>query len=600
MVWGEGCVAEVAKHRIFREMLRCAQHDSHRRARFACFTVLAWLLLFLICLPAPSLSQVRPRLADHASEVKQMYDAGHWNAVVEALPDLDNESADLQMYRGLALAKLERWDDARETFQEGTARYPHDPRFLVELGGIAYRKKAFSQAKRVLRRALAIEPEDDYTNNFLASIYFLDGNLEAALKYWNRAGRPKLADLTFDPQPKLMPLVLDRIVRFSPGNEWRREDFRRTEAQLDALGLYSHTTYDLQAQPDTSFDLTIRAPEKDGWGSTELEGALSLLRGLPYESVYPEFYNLGRKGVNWRSFFRWDDQKRRVSSELAAPLALNPAVRYRIYFDARNENWNITNTLVPDTPVLAGLNLEKAAAGAEIRFIPSGRWEWNTGVEYSYRKFRELVSIPAAASSFFTNGSSLALRAGVQGSLIRLPERRFTLDSSASAEIGTFFENPLGRYARLEGTLTANWFPKARGDDYEVQASLKGGKTFGLVPFDELFNLGFDRDSNLLLRGHPGLINGQKGNAPLGRNFVLANSGVDKVVYRNGFFTVRVGPLLDTGRTYDPSGFFGTRNWLWDTGAQAKVRVLGSFEFVLGYGKDLRTGNNSFFTQVSR
>jgi hypothetical protein len=33
---------------------------------------------------------------------------------------------------------------------------------------------------------------------------------------------------------------------------------------------------------------------------------------------------------------------------------------------------------------------------------------------------------------------------------------------------------------------------------------------------------------------------------------------------------------------------------------QAKIRVLGSFEFVLGYGKNIRSGNNSFYTTVSR
>ncbi len=534
------------------------------------------------------------------AEVKQLYDAGHWSEVVDAVPDLDNQSADLQIYRGLALAKLERWDDAQKTFEAGAELYPRDPRFLVELGGIAYRQKAFSAAEQHLRRALAIQPQDDYSNNFLASIYFLDGNLEAALKYWNRAGRPQLADLRFERQPKLMPLVIDRAVRFSPGTTWRRDAFLRTELQLGALDLYPHRVYDLQAQPDGSFKLTIRSSERNSWGSTKWEGALSLLRGLPYESVYPEFYNLDKKGVNWRSFFRWDDQKRRLSSELAAPLALNPAVRYRIYFDARNENWNISSTLAPNAPALAGLNLEKAAAGGEIRFIPSGRWEWNTGVEYSYRKFRDLVAIPAPASSFFTNGSSLALRAGVKRSLIRFPETRFAVDSSASAEVGTFFENPLGRYGRLEGGLAATWYPKSRGDDYEMQASLKGGKTFGLVPFDELFTLGFERDNDLLLRGHPGLINGQKGRAPMGRDFVLANSEFDKVLHGNGLFSVRLGPLLDTGRIYDPSGFLGTRNWLWDTGAQAKIRVLGNVEFVLGWGKDLRTGNNSFFTKVSR
>ena len=573
-------------------------HTQLDSARAATVKRLACVLLFLLIRPIPGFPQLVSPFSDRATEVRHMYEAGRWSEVVEALPDRDNQNADLQMYRGLALAKLGRWEEAQKTFEAGAARHPSDPRFLAELGGIAYREKSLSQAERDLRRALKIEPTDDYANDFLASIYFLHSNLEAALKYWNRTGRPKLADLTFEPQPTLMPLVLDRAVRFSPGNEWRRDDFLRTEAQLGALGLY-HAAYDLQAQPDGSFHLAIHSPEKNGWGSTRWEGALSLLRGLPYASVYPEFYNLGKKGVNWQSFLRWDDQKRRLTSELAAPLALNPAVRYRIYVDARNENWNITGTLMPNAPVQAGLNLEKAAAGAEIRFIPGGRWEWNTGVEYSYRKFRNLA-IPARASAFFANGSSLALRARVSRSLIRYPEKRFTLQSNATGEIATFFGNRLGRYGRVEGALTGSWYPQSRGDDYEVQASLKGGKTLGVVPFDELFVLGFERDSDLLLRGHPGLINGQKGRAPLGRNFVLANSEVDKILYQSGFFTVRLGPLLDTGRIYDPSGFFGTTNWLWDTGGQAKIRVLGSFEFVLGYGRDLRTGKDSFFTKVSR
>lgn len=558
------------------------------------------LFLFLFFRPAAAFPQSESPGEGSVSQIKQMYDARRWSDVVRAVPESDNADADLQMYRALSLAKLERWEEARQTLEAGAARHPRDARFFVELGGIAYRQSNFSLAERELRRALDIQPQDEYANNFVASIYFLEGNLEAALKYWNRAGQPKLSDLNFDPQPKLNPLVLDRAVRFSPGTEWRRGQFLLLRARLEALGLYSSPFFELKSRPDDTFDLTIHAPEKNGWGSAKLEGALSLLRGLPYLTVYPEFYNLGKNGLNWRSLVRWDDQKRRVFSELAAPLASSPAIRYRIYVDSRNENWDLTNTLAPSTPSLYALKMKKAAAGAELQFIPSERWRWNTGVLYSYRSFSDLISIPAQSASFFTNGSSLALRAGVERSLIRFPERRFTLDSAASGEFGTFFENPLGKYGRIEGSLTGHWFPKARGDDYELQASVKGGETFGMVPFDELFTIGFERDNDLFLRGHPGLINGQKGNAPLGRNFVLVNSEIDKIAYHSGLFSVRVGPLLDTGRIYDPSGYFGARNWLWDTGVQTKIRVLGSFEFVLGYGKDLRTGNNSFFTKVSR
>ena len=133
-----------------------------------------------------------------------------------------------------------------------------------------------------------------------------------------------------------------------------------------------------------------------------------------------------------------------------------------------------------------------------------------------------------------------------------------------------------------------------------MKASFTGGRTLGEVPFDELFMLGFERDNDLLLRGHPDLRNGEKGGAPLGRNFVLANWETDKNVYRGGFITLKLGPFLDNGRIFDPSGYFGTPEWLWDTGAQAKIRILGSFQFVLGYGKDLRSGHNSFFATVTR
>ena len=562
--------------------------------------VVVTVLALLVC-PARAAAQA-PSFArgEKESGVKQLYEQGRWSDVVHAVPEPNASSADLQLYRGLALTKLQRWDEARRAFEGGAARYPQDPRFLIELGGIAYRKSNFNLAKRDLHLALRIAPEDVYANNFVGSVYFLDGNLEAALKYWNRANQPKLADLAFDPETQIDPLLLDRAVRFSPNSVWLRKSLLSMDAQLNALGLYSNVSFDLSAKPDGDYDLTIRAPERIGLGAAKLESALTLLRGLPYQTVFPEFYDIGRHGLNWLSLVRWDDQRRRVFSEASAPLESRPDIRYRLYFDGRNENWNLTSTLSPAALSPFAMNMETAAAGAEILFIPDGLWSWTAGAEYSYRGFRNLRSVPVPVASFFTRGSSLALRASVHRSLIRYPERRFTLDSSAKAEFGTFFENPLGKYGRLEGSLAGHWFPQARGDDYELQSQLRAGRTFGQIPFDELFMLGFERDNDLWMRGHPNLASDQKGSAPLGRNFVLENTEIDKIAFRNGLLSLRIGPFLDTGRVYDPSGFFGTRNWLWDTGVQAKIRILGSVEFVLGYGKDLRTGRNSFFTTVSR
>jgi len=133
-----------------------------------------------------------------------------------------------------------------------------------------------------------------------------------------------------------------------------------------------------------------------------------------------------------------------------------------------------------------------------------------------------------------------------------------------------------------------------------MDTMVRAGRTFGQVPFDELSMLGFDRDNDLWMRGHNDLLHGQRGNAPLGRNYVLSNSDIAKVVYHGAFVLVKAGPFLDTGDITDPSPYFGSPKWLTDTGLQMTVRLLGSFEFVFGYGKDLRSGNNTFYSTVSR
>jgi hypothetical protein len=96
------------------------------------------------------------------------------------------------------------------------------------------------------------------------------------------------------------------------------------------------------------------------------------------------------------------------------------------------------------------------------------------------------------------------------------------------------------------------------------------------------------------MRGHVGTRDGQKGSAPLGRNYFLSNWEIDKRVYHNGFFSVKLSPFLDTGKSTDPLPGLGSREWLWDTGMQAKFRVLG-VGVTLIYGKDLRAGHSVFY-----
>jgi hypothetical protein len=469
----------------------------------------------------------------------------------------------------------------------------------VELAGVDYKQNDFSAAKRNLRAALRLGSRDPYTFDFLGTIYFLQGNLEATLKYWNAIDKPRLRNVVLQPPPRLEATLLNRAVAFNAPQVLTTDALLSTRARLENLGIFSRERVELTPAGENS-DAMVHLAERNGWGDSKLEGAIALLSGVPYQTVHPEIYNLGHRGRNFTSLLRWDSQKRRAYGVFSTPLFDNPTRRFHLYFDARNENWNLSKTFFGGT-VLGDLNLRRIAGGIELHSVVNARWSWSTAAEVASRSFRNLQGINTAAEkAFFTDAHSFAYWLRADGSLLRVPERRFTLDSSAEGRLSRTFAKNLGASGTARGSLEAHWLPRASGDDYEVRARLRAGATLGRVPFDEFFQLGVERDNDLWLRGHAGTTGGRKGAAPLGRRYVLANWEMDKNVYSNGLFTVKFGPFLDTGSIADSSGLFGSRQWQWDTGAQCKVRVLGSITVVLIYGRDLRGGRNVFYGTVLR
>ena len=165
---------------------------------------------------------------------------------------------------------------------------------------------------------------------------------------------------------------------------------------------------------------------------------------------------------------------------------------------------------------------------------------------------------------------------------------------------GREFATGLGPFATTRGSLNAHWFPRAKRDDYEMRVQIRAGATAGKVSLDELFQLGVERDNDLWLRGHTGTTNGRKGAAPLGRRYLLANWEMDKNIYENGLFTMKLGPFLDSGAIADSSGLFGSQRWQWDSGLQCKVRILGGVTAVFSYGRNLRGGKGVFYGTVLR
>ena len=342
----------------------------------------------------------------------------------------------------------------------------------------------------------------------------------------------------------------------------------------------------------------MRAQELNGFGNSKLQALVRIFSGALFGEITPEYYNLHGSGTNITSFFRFDTDKRRAAATINGPLAGNPRWRYRMGADFRNENWTVQTSFTGPSTFLGAVNLRRESVAADISRFVGARWTWTTGVELSHRDFRNVIPGVALSPELVAKGYQIKQKAQFTYELWRSPEKRLVIFSSGNSQAGRLWSQPGQSFEKLQGTVGMHWFPREQGDNYEMLWRAHAGKTFGQVPFDELFLLGVDRDNDLPLRAHIGTRHGEKGSAPLGRNYFLSNWESEKHVYSNGILTVKLGPFLDTGKILDSSSTLGTHKWLFDTGPQAKINVLG-VGVVLLYAKDLRTGNNAFYTDVT-
>lgn len=537
--------------------------------------------LIVIFLSATALAQSDP------ARIRQLFDQQRWQEIINSASPAD--SPDIAFYYGSAQARLEHWKEAAVAFEIGRRLAPRDPRFPTELAGVAFKQKHYPEAENWLRRALNLAPNDAYANDFLATVFFLEGNLDAALKYWNRVGKPYIEQVLSDPQPRLDPALFDRALTFSPASVLKLEDLRTSEARLAQFDLFPDSRFDLQARDDGKFDLTFRGFERNGCGG-KWACLLTAFGQTPAHTLRFDYYNLGRRAVNFSSLFRWDSEKRRISAFLESPFSRQPKWHYRAGIDLRNENWALRPSFSGSAPLLAALNLKRESASFDFSDVMSGRWQWSAQTEFSHRSFNDVLTGNVLTPALLDNGPQLKQTLSGHADLVRIPEHRLTIDSSASISLARLWSSPSRTFSQLQAGIGALWFPQHTGDKYEILHNLRAGKSFGSPPFDELFTLGVLGDTSLLMRAHIATRDGKKGSAPIGGDYFVSNFDATRTFSPLPLLKIKIGPFLDTGWS---NHLLGSNPWLWDTGIQARIQALG-FELALSYGRDLRAGNNAF------
>jgi hypothetical protein len=504
--------------------------------------------------------------------------------VCDAAPD---SSADDLLRRALSLASSGRLEEAEKVLLEGKAAFTHDARFSVELAGISWRRKHTRRAKDYLRQGLRLDPSDAYAIEFLGSLYLLDGNVHAALKYWNRIRKPVLGAVLFEPKPPLNSDWVERLPAVSTGQSLTGTRLTQTEQNLRRLRIFSEPRFEITPSPANEYRLIVRAPVM----SQPLAGIagrmLTMLRGLPYQQINFDWLNIDRRAINFTSLWRWDPDKRRIAVNYRVPL---PRSVYAIWTDLRDETWELSWSGLG----AGNFDVRSAAVGGEIEFELMGGNRWTPGFQLSRHTFRG-----ARSQQSLTNSSVWEVRNRFDFTRRRYVERRVHVDSSVTVRAGRIFSQNSSRLVGAEFNVAAHWLPQQRDDLYTVIGRVRAGAVSGQLPADSFYILAMERDTDLWLRGHVGTRSGRKGSAPMGTRFALAQMEVTRRLLRIPFVRVDVGPFLDTGNVGGEPRF-GSRGWLYDTGAQVVLTTQGGFRLSVIYGRDIRDGRNVIYTALSR
>ncbi|MCC6262180.1 MAG: hypothetical protein IT169_01275 [Bryobacterales bacterium] len=517
-------------------------------------------------------------------------------ALGQAPPQAAEPSAAQALGRALDAARAGDLATARATLHEGARAYPADPSFPTELAGLAFLEKRTEEAKRLLHRARRLGATDPYVNEFLGTLYLLDGNVEAALALWNPAGKPVLADGPLETgfEGILHPSLASGAVPFSSGHILTRSSLLRAERTSALLGVCGSERALLEAAEGDRYRAQFQCVERASFGENRVASVLMLARGLGYQTVHLHLPNLQHRAWSVDSMLRWDARKRRLWMESAMPLAGRAGWRIRADGDARHEYWQM---LAPDTQAVDRAFLyRRVEAGVAVSAVLGPRTTWANRLSLANRSFANAVTLRHSTTGepALPGGASVRYAHSLESDVYRNPFRRITATASGAGSFERYLATGSNIY-RAEGAITLTWQPAANGDDGRTRLRVAAGALRGQPALPELFNIGMERDGGIPLRGHIGTQHGHKGSALYGDRYLASNLEVSKTLARLGVVTLSVAPFLDVAWVRDAQGRYGSRRTQFDAGLQWIAATPGGTEIRLSYAWDLRNRRQSFY-----
>jgi tetratricopeptide (TPR) repeat protein len=548
------------------------------------------LVLIILFTAIPAVAQV--------DEARQALDRGENVRAVNILSDAlaNRPTADVYLYLGIAYGRMEEYEKAEDALNEGSKRYPQDARFHNQLADLFLANNDTEAAKAELRRALAVDPNNNQASDLLATIDMSEGDVQSALRSWNRSGRPVIDDILHNYYLTFGSRVVRKAVAFHPSGVLHYDEWKTTESRL--LETDNFANVGLEVEPTTvpdQYNAVVRTATKT---NSLADFLFNLLKGAPVDTSYVDVWNIGNSGINFNGSYRWNKNRRRAEGQIKIPIPLPGLLHLEIGNTWRSERWDLSPSIRPESKPRARFDYKANTMRIHLKQIPHYRVQLGAGFEYRNRAAKgdlpELSTDSTNTGKFSVETNFRLLDGGYQN---RLHLEAFAARRSIAGDAQF-----TGAIAELDNRVTLS-----KDTRTYLNWTVKTGTARGRLPVEDYFVLGLDTHSENLLRGHTAADHGRYGRGPMGTDFVLVNTDIDRRLatiplfntLNIPFLTVKWELFFDGAKTWDRNRIFQQGKLLLDTGGGLRFETP-THSFNLIYGRSLHDAKNVFFAYYER
>lgn len=457
-----------------------------------------------------------------------------------------------------AVARARRGETAAadSLLRQAAARCPASASPRRELAGLRFRQRRWRDVAAHARAALSAAPADTQAARLLAGSRYMLGEPDAALRAWNRIGRPEVASVRvyglrhtrWEALRPRLPVVEGRVL--TPGV------LSLARRRASAVPAFARARVRYRPLRDGTVDVQVAAVERPRLFGSPLDLVSVGLGALTEREVRITAASLAGAGETWSGSWRWWEGRPAVALRASFPGAFGIGGVWTAEGRWEEESFAVaprsagsgagsgsradrpaasdTGDDLPGASATASpggasdpLRLERARGSLALERWATGALRWEAGLALDRWAGRESHLSPSAALDLRPVEGRLALRAGGAG--------------WAGLESGDSF---------LRGSVRAAWRPVA-SDDVEWTLAAGAAAASGGAPMSLWPGAGLGHARPHLLRGHPLLEDGVIVGEGFGR--VLAHGGTEARLWVLRFGPVRAGiaGFVDTARPWD-------------------------------------------------